>query len=209
MPIGFGIILGAVIALVCIGVLKGRTRFLMIFATALMTAGTGAMSAARTNNLPTVYGVITIASLGVGMVIIPCSIIAQLACPHHLIGTITAITLSIRYIGGAIGFTAYYNVFYHKFTGYATKIVAPAIVENQIAPLNIKLITEMIDLAGTAQFDELKKLIASVPTVPAKLQGGGAFDIVVGATQEAFALAYRYPWVSLRFVVVITQADSA
>ncbi|KAK5175099.1 uncharacterized protein LTR77_000236 [Saxophila tyrrhenica] len=194
LPIGFGIIIGAAAALICIPILKGRTTYLMIFSTVLMTAGTGAMSVARTDNLPTVYGVVTVASLGVGAVIIPCSIVAQLACPHHLIGTITAITLSIRYVGGAIGFTAYYNIFYHEFEQYATDIVAPAIVLNGIAPeTEVELITGMIGLAGTAQFDALRALIASVPTVPEQLQGEPAFDIVVGATQEAFALAYRYP----------------
>ena len=109
LPIGFGIIVGAALALISIPLIKGRTTPLMIFATALMTAGVGAVSISNTHNLSTVYVIITIASLGVGAVIIPCSILAQLACPDELIGTITAITLSIRYVGGAIAFTAYYN----------------------------------------------------------------------------------------------------
>lgn len=92
------------------------------------TAGTGAMSISTPHNLGATYAVITIASLGVGAVIIPCSIIAQIACPTELIGTITAITLAIRYIGGAIGFTAYYNVLFRKFTTYSADIVGYAIV---------------------------------------------------------------------------------
>lgn len=115
LPIGFGIIFGALLGLVLIGVTKGRTKFLMIFWTFAMTGFVGAMSAAKVDNLtPLVYPIITLASISVGAVIIPCSIIAQIVCPTEFIGTVTAITLAIRYIGGAIGFTVYYNVFYHK-----------------------------------------------------------------------------------------------
>ena len=104
LPIGFGIIIGAFTALVLIGVTKGRTTALMIFWTCFMTAFTGAMVVARRYNLvPVVYPIVTLASFGVGAVIIPCSIIAQITCPTELIGTVTAITLAIRYIGGAIG----------------------------------------------------------------------------------------------------------
>lgn len=156
------------------------------------------MSVATTHNLPTVYGIVTIASIGVGAVIIPCSIIAQLCCPEDLIGTITAVTLSIRYIGGAIGFTAYYSVFYHKFTHYATTQVAITIVEQGVqSGSSIALITELITLAGSAQFDQLRHVIATNPGVTNK---GQAFDIIITATQDAFVLAYRYPyWMSIAF----------
>merc|ERR1711959_842883 len=76
LPIGFGIIFCAVIALVAIPVTKGRTTIVMIISTFIMTAGTGAMSVGQTWNLPTVLGIVSMASLGVGAVIIPCSIIA-------------------------------------------------------------------------------------------------------------------------------------
>jgi hypothetical protein len=88
----------------------------MIFFTALMTAGTGAVCIATPHNLSALYTIVTIACVGVGGVIVPCSIIAQIACPDELIATITAITLSIRYVGGAIGFAVYYNIFFHKVT---------------------------------------------------------------------------------------------
>lgn len=221
LPIGFGIvsnttsaecmkhtdhafafqILGAALALVLFPVIKGRTTPLMIFACALMTAGTGAMSIATPNNLSTIYGIVTIASLGVGAVIIPCSIIAQLATPDSLIGTITAITLSIRYVGGAIGFTAYYNIFYHKLTVYASTPVAVALVEKGVVPdANLAFITEIVTLALVAEFDEAKALIDSSSNVPAAMKGGPGFAILIAATQDAFALAYRYPyWMSIAF----------
>lgn len=100
LPIGFGIIFGAAISLILIGITKGRTTVLMVFWTCAMTAFTGSLSIARPGNLSTVYPLITFSAISVGAVIIPSSIIAQIVCPTELIGTITAVTLSIRYIGG-------------------------------------------------------------------------------------------------------------
>ena len=156
------------------------------------------MSIATPQNLGATYAVITIASLGVGAVIIPCSIIAQIACPTELIGTITAITLAIRYIGGAIGFTAYYNVLYHKFLVYSADIVGYAIVINGIAaPDDIETITELITLSASSFFDALREFIATSPKVGHK---DIAFDVVMGAMYESYALAYRWPyWISIAF----------
>lgn len=203
LPIGFGIVGGAAIALLLIPVTKGRIKELMIFFTAMMTAGTGAMSIARTDNLSTVYAVVTIASVGVGGVIIPCSIIAQLVCPPHLIATITAITLSIRYVGGAIGYTAYYNIFYHNFEKYATETIATqtivygGIVDVTTNPQNLELVQILTYLVSTARFSELGRLIQSDPRVMRK---DVAQELIVSAAQEAFALAYRWPyWMSIAF----------
>lgn len=170
----------------------------MIVNTMIMTAGCGAMSIATPHNLGATYAVITIASLGVGAVIIPCSIIAQIACPTELIGTITAITLAIRYIGGAVGFTAYYDVLIRKFTQYSAEIVGYAIVANGIAAIDdIETITALITLAAESYFDTLKEFIATSPKVGHK---DIAYDVVIAATQEAYALAYRWPyWMSIAF----------
>lgn len=198
LPIGFGIIGGAAIALILIPIIQGRTTILIIVATAIMTIGTGTMSLSTPYNLGATYAIVTIASIGVGAVIIPSSIIAQIVCPPDLIGTITAITLSIRYIGGAIGFTAYYNIFYHKLEGYLTDIVGYAIVANGIAEqTDVETIGTLITLASQAMFDDLRAYIQASPTVGQKEI---AYDVVVTATQEGFALGYRWPyWMSIAF----------
>lgn len=201
LPIGFGIILGAVICLILIPVTKGSIRALMIFFTALMTAGTGAICVARPDNLNTVYGLVTIASIGVGGVIIPCSIIAQIACPDELIATVTAITLSIRYIGGAIGFAVYSNLFYHKVTESLTEILAKQLlafkgIVNPLTPAGLAVITNITTLMGNARYEEVKQILATNPQVLQR----NAYPQIVAAAQESFALAYRWPyWVSIAF----------
>lgn len=207
LPIGFGIIVGAFLSLVAIPVTGGRIKFIMIFATALMTAGTGAMSVARPDNLNVVYGLVTIASLGVGAVIIPCSIIAQIICPDDLIATITAITLAIRYVGGAIGFTIYYNVFYQKVEKLITDNVATEVIIYQLSYLEgvasgdqsyITALTEAIAEARYADFNRLAEAAAMFPTVTVSPQ---VFkDTIVAAAQEQFANAYRWPYyISIAF----------
>ena len=160
------------------------------------------MSVANTHNLHTIYGIVTIGSLGVGAVIIPCSIIAQLTAPPELIGTITAITLSIRYIGGAIGFSAYYNIFYHKLSGdYAVKIAGYGLAEKGMC-YDLPTITELVTLAANAEFTQLKALIASSPKVNAGFHGEKGYDLLIGLMQQSFSLAYRWPCEYLTFWLV-------
>jgi len=201
LPIGFGIIGGACICLVLIPATKGRIRELMIFFTAMMTAGTGAMCIATPDNLNVVYAVISLASIGVGGVIIPSSIIAQIACPDEQIATITAITLSIRYLGGAIGFAVYSNLFFRKVTIHLTEIVAEktlayGAIINPLSADGIAVITLVTNLMGNARFDEVKEIFATNQEVLQR----DAFPVVLRASQEAFALAYRWPyWISIAF----------
>ena len=173
----------------------------MIVFTALMTAGTGAVSTSTPDNMAVMYVVVTLASLGVGGVIIPSSIIAQICCPNELIATITAITLSIRYIGGAIGYTAYYNVFYHNFTKYATNKVAieTIVFGGMVAPTDQKFILTLVTLLGQARLDEMRYLIETSPSF-LRPDHENCYNLIVRAGQEAFALAYRWPyWMSIAF----------
>ena len=134
-----------------------------------------------------------------GAVVIPCSIIAQLVCPDDLIGTITAITLAIRYVGGAVGFSVYDNVLFHKFVQSSTEIVAVDTIiggglVNYTGPADLILVTELTTLAGNAQFAQLKQILATDPRVI----GQNAYELIVLATREAWSLAYRWPyWVSI------------
>jgi len=196
LPIGFGIIAGAFVTLVAIGMSKGRTTIIMIVSTVIMTAFSGAMAAATPYNLnPVIWPIITLSCFGVGCVIIPCSIVAQIMAPTELIGTITAITLSIRYIGGAIAFTAYYNVFYAKFYPLATLVgfdVAAAGICGDYPTL-----FKMINYAGRSQFALLHDIIDNNPNVMMK---DIAFDFIIDRIQVAFAKAYVWPYyISIAF----------
>lgn len=192
---------GAVLCLVLIGVTKGRIRELMIFFSALMTAGTGAMALGEVDNLNLMYGLVTIASIGVGGVIVPCTVITTIICPDDLVATITALTLSIRVLGGAVGFTVYYNVFYRRLVPAVTNIVGGRAIIVQMGIADFNLATEMATLSANAQFRQLREVIASLPdTIASKPY---AFDIIVEATQYAFAVAYKWPYyISIAFGLI-------
>lgn len=186
LPIGFCIIGGACISLVLIGVTKGRIRLLMVFFCAMMTAGNGAMAIVRVYNLGAVYAALVIACLGVGGVIVPCTIITTIICPDDLIATITALTLSIRVLGGAVGFTIFYSVFYQKFLKYAYQIVAIDAIAHQLIILDPVLVTNLTTLAGQAEFAQLRALCDTFQDTP------NAYSVIISATQVAFAKAYKW-----------------
>lgn len=197
LPIGFGIIGGACINLGLILVTKGRIRWLMVAWCIFMTAFVGAMSVARTDNInPTVYPIVTLACVGVGAVIIPCSLIAQIVCPTDLIGTITAITLSIRYIGGAVGFAVFYNVFFHKYFRLANEIAAPVVAQANITADFFELLAA-VSLGSNAEYEQLHDLIATSPTISHR---DTAYQTIMNAVMHTFGIAYAWPyWISIAF----------
>ena len=92
----------------------------MIGSTVLMTLGTGLMALARPDNIGPVIVILIIAGLGIGGILVPASIITTIVCPDDLIATVSALTLSIRVLGGAVGYAVYYNVFFNKFVVIAS-----------------------------------------------------------------------------------------
>lgn len=200
---GVGIIGGSFIALTILSHVNGRIKEVMIFFCVLMTAFCGTMSIANPDNLNTIYAIVLFAALGVGGVIIPSSIIAQIVCPPDLIGTITAITLAIRYIGGAIAFTAYYNAVDHKYNTYSRQIViidtiyGQGIVDASSGNEGAEAAVTLFTLAAIFNFNGLAEYIASSPLVVRK---DIAFTEIVRASQVAYAMAYRWVYyISIAF----------
>lgn len=107
IPIGFSILAGACIVLWLLSVLRGHNKELMIVSSILMTAGCGAISIARVDNLHQLWGILVVAGLGIGGIVVPASIITTIICPDDLIATVAALTLAIRVIGGSIGYCVY------------------------------------------------------------------------------------------------------
>jgi hypothetical protein len=199
LPVGFGILIGACVVLVLLSVFK-EIKYLMLGSSIMMTAGCGALAAARIDNLPAVYGILTVAALGIGGIVVPASIVTTIICPDDLIATIAALTLAIRVIGGAIGYTTYYNVFVNKLTPILTANMIKTCVENHILlPATIKAAAE---LTGASLIDEILYL----PGVDGNVT---IWNAIVRTGQESFAEAY--PWVyycSIAFGVVSIIASA-
>lgn len=194
LPVGFAILGGAVIVLVLLSVLRGHIRELLGGACIFMTAGCGALAVADLNNLHTVYGILIIAGLGIGGIVVPASIITTIICPDDIIATVTALTLSIRVIGGCIGYTAYYNVFVHQFTKNAIKYIGGTMV--LIGATETSDIVAAISLTGNSLIDQLHD-------IPSIGNNETAYNMVVYAGQLAYTESYKYVYyVSLAFGVL-------
>ena len=98
MPIAFSVLAGACIALLLLTLLRGHNREIMIASSVLMTAGKntasrqrtfaddhdpgiGGLACARVDNLHTLWGLLVLAGLGIGGIVVPASIITTIICP--------------------------------------------------------------------------------------------------------------------------------
>ncbi|KAJ5622577.1 hypothetical protein N7528_005809 [Penicillium herquei] len=195
LPIGFGILAGACIVLVLLSVFKGHNKELLIISSVLMTAGCGALSIGRIDNMYQLWGLLILAGLGIGGIVVPASIITTIICPDDLIATISALTLSIRVVGGGIGYTIYYNVFISKFVPKATEYIG-GVMEMDLGITNVTLITEVIELTGASLLDEIKE-------IPGIAGNATAYEMVVVAGQMAYSESYKYVYyVSIAFGAV-------
>jgi MFS family permease len=148
------------------------------------------MAALRLDNLWVVYIVLTISGLGIGGIVVPASIISTIICPDELIATVAALTLSIRVLGGAVGYTIYFNVFVEHFKTEAIARIPPACIEVGIE--DPKVIAEVIGLTATGLLDGIRLL----PNVTTEAK----WEILVHAGQEAYSHAYPYVYyVSIAF----------
>ncbi|KAI7207561.1 MFS multidrug transporter-like protein, partial [Hortaea werneckii] len=184
LPVGFSILVGACLVLYLLSVFRGHNRELLILSSVLMTAGCGSLSIARIDNLHQLWGLLVLAGLGIGGIVVPASIITTIICPDDLIATIAALTLAIRVIGGSIGYCVYYNVFINKFIPAATYYIGGTMTEK----LNItseELIGKAIEITGASLLPALKE-IPGIGDVP------GAYEMVVVAGQMAYAEAYKW-----------------
>ncbi|PLN75818.1 putative MFS drug efflux pump [Aspergillus taichungensis] len=184
LPIGFGIMGGACIVLWLLSVFRGRNKELLIISSVLMTAGCGALAVARLDNLYQVWGPLIVAGLGIGGIVVPASIMTTIICPDDLIATISALTLSIRVVGGSIGYTIYYNIFISKFIPSATHYIG-GVMLTKLHITNATYIAEAIELTGASLLDEIRH-------IPGIAGNDAAYNAVVTAGQIAYAESYKW-----------------
>lgn len=196
IPIGISLMAGAVLGLFTLSIWRGGNRALMIASSVMMTAGCGAMAIGRVDNMYQLWGILVLAGLGIGGIVVPASVITMIVCPDDLIATVAALTLSIRVIGGSIGYSIYYNVFVNKFVPYATEYIGGVLVGAGVT--DPAVIGEVIALTGDALPDRIK-------LIPGIAGNEALFDAVVYAGQVAYAAAYKYVYlVSIAFGVIST-----
>jgi len=190
LALGFPILAGACIILLLLSWTRGRIRELMLVSCIFMTAGTGAMVSLDQSSWHLSILFLIIAGLGVGGIVVPASIITNIICPDELIATVTALTLAVRVLGGAIGYSIYYNVFLNHFKVNVVNDVG--YVAQQLGINNAEVIGTIITLTGAGLIDDIR----AVPGV----ENDQMWEALVEAGQVAYAKSYPYVYyVSIAF----------
>lgn len=109
-------------------------------------------------------------------------------CPDDLIATVAALTLSIRVIGGAVGYTTYYNVFVQKFIPNAVKYIGGT-MELELGITNATYISDAIALTAMS-------LLPGLKAIPGIAGNETAYNMVVAAGQLAYAQSYKYVYLT-------------
>jgi hypothetical protein len=185
---GYSVALGVILVNWGLSVFNGANRELLVISSVLMTAGVGALAAVNQNNPGLGIGMSFLGGLGVGGIIVPAAVILTIISPDEVIATVTAITLSIRLIGGSIGYAIYFNVFENKLHDVIPTLVGTAVVKAGLP------------LAQVSQF--VTALVAQNTTAIAQVKGItpailiAAQDAVKDSYVEGFKMIY---YVSIAF----------
>ena len=114
LPPAISTTLGAIAFNAALSTFPKNNREVLLSAAVIMTAFGGALAAMTPENPKTTVALATIACFGLGGMIVPTASVALLVAPDALITTAAALSLSVRTVGGAIGYSIYYNVFVTK-----------------------------------------------------------------------------------------------
>mgnify|MGYP004500706955 CR=1 FL=1 len=102
---------GAILFNAALSMFPDQAREVLLVAVLLMTCFAGSLAVMTPENEQSVVGLGSIASLGIGGVLVPAATVAMIVCLDALITTAAAFSLSIYTVGGSIGYSIYYNVF--------------------------------------------------------------------------------------------------
>ena len=153
-----------------------------------MTAGVGALAGITPNNPALGVVMSFIGGVGIGGIIVPAAVILTIISPDEVVATVIAITLSIRLIGGSIGYSIYYNVLQNKVSAYLPTHVAEAAV---VAGLPI-----------TSAPAFVAALVAQDTAALATIQGvtPAVISAATFAVKESYAYGFKYIYlVSIAF----------
>jgi len=118
-------------------------------------------------------------AFGLGGVIVPAATVAMIAAPDALITTCAALSLSVRAVGGAIGYSIYYNIFIEKLN---TKL--PALVGQYAVAAGLPL-TDAETFVGA---------YLTVPEQAATLYPPAVLEGALTGSQWAYAGSLKYVW---------------
>ena len=181
LPVGLATALGAIFWNALLSTWKGGARWILVIAASMLTAFGGSLSIMNPDNVVATVAVGICAAFGLGGVLVPAATVAMIAAPDALITTCAAISLSVRAVGGAIGYSIYFNIFSGKL-----KQKLPLLVGEYAVKAGLPLASAEL-FVGTYLLTPTK--IESVPGVTAEVLAGA-----LKGSQWAYAESLHYVW---------------
>jgi hypothetical protein len=178
---GFATAIGAIFWNALLSTFPGDCKWILFVAAAMLTTFGGALSVMTPDNIVTTIALATVACFGLGGVIVPAATVAMIAAPDALITTCAALSLSVRAVGGSIGYSIYYSIFHDKIIAKLPVLVATYAIEAGLDPKEAKLFVGTLVTNVSA--------IATVPGVTPKIINAGLLG-----QQWAYALSLHYVW---------------
>jgi hypothetical protein len=114
VPLGFAIPLGIIFANYGISYTHGAVRELFVLSTCFMVAGIGGLASLSANSPGRAMGLSFLGGLGVGGIVQPAATILTILVSDDFIATAVSLTLSVRLVGGSVGYAVYLNVLDQK-----------------------------------------------------------------------------------------------
>jgi len=111
-----------------------EARWILLTGATFMTAFGGALIASNPTNPKLTVALSTLCAFGVGGIIVPSATAAMIVVPDSLLATTAALSLSVRTVGGSIGYTIYLNIFTKKLAVKLPALVAQYALAAGLAP---------------------------------------------------------------------------
>jgi hypothetical protein len=162
---------------------RGHVRHMFFLMAAIMTAFTGALALSTPNNPGYTITMATFAAFGNGALVVPALTLAFYAAPDEFVGTVGALSLAVRFVGGSIGTSVFFNIFFTQFKQFLPRNVAAAALATGV--------TEQATIIALVQ-----AYASQIPGAAAMVEG--VSNATVAATQLAAQMAYaealKYVW---------------
>lgn len=181
LPVAITTTLGAIGFNAALSAFPSRNREILFIALLFMTGFGGSLACSNPDNPKLTVALGSLASFGVGGVLVPAATIAMIVTPDAVITTAAALSLSIRTVGGSIGYSIYYNIFATKLTTNLPAYIAEYAIKAGLPLASAE--TFVLTFLGAPE-----KITEVEGVTPLVLQGA------MKGSQWAYSQSLKYVW---------------
>ncbi len=190
---GFSLIIGIIVINWLLSRLRGAARELMTLCCAIMTAGTGSMATINQNTPSLAIGLSILTAFGIGGLLQPTGTILTIVTPDELLATIIAASITVRVVGGTIGYAVYFNILQNKLAEVLRGNVIKASLQAGLPPGQLAPFAEAL----------LSKNSTALGRFPQNV-----VDAAMDAVKDSYVAGFRLIYlVSIAFGVVAIVAS--